>query len=168
MARALDPGRQRGPPGVEQPSRHAIPDKVQRLLRRALDVERDAEGAGIGDVVAERDRGVELGLADLRERAPLLDGLAVEPGHEQERQDVADAVRLEDDLVAPGSRSVGSLAVRAFVAARSPTARPSRSPIADATPSGPSHPPRGPGDPVDLGRRATPGQPCPALFANPS
>jgi hypothetical protein len=36
-----------------------------------------------------------LCLADARERAPFLHRLAVEPGDEQERQDVRDAIRLE-------------------------------------------------------------------------
>ena len=61
------------------------------------------------------------------ERAALLDRLAVEPGNEQERQDVRDAVGLEDDLVAAGLE-VGRVARRPrLLAARSPTARPSMS-----------------------------------------
>src|SRR6185369_15749195 len=92
MAGALDAGRPRRPTGVEQPTGHPVADEFEWSLRRSLDVERHAEGARIGDVIAERDRPVELRLSEPGERPPLLDRLAVEPGDEQERQDVRDAI----------------------------------------------------------------------------
>ena len=161
VAGALDAGDLGRPPGLEESPRDAVPHQIERSLRRALDVERDAERAGVRDVVAERDRPVELGLAHARERAPLLDRLAVEPGHEQERQDVGDAVGLEDDLVAAGLeiRRVarrpgflgGPIADGAAVEVADPDRRAAARPVGGW----------GSCDPIDLGGRPTPAQPLP-------
>src|SRR4029079_18415288 len=67
MAGTRDIRRLRGPPRVQQGAGDAIADEVEGLLRRALDVERDAEGVRVGHVLAEVDRRVELRLADGRE-----------------------------------------------------------------------------------------------------
>ena len=117
------------PAGVEEPRRDAVPNEIERPLRRSLDVERDADRARVGDVVAERDRAIELRLADAGERPAFLDGLAIEAEDQEERQDVRDAVGLEDDLVA-ARLEIGRVArrVAGLRAARAPTAAPSRSP----------------------------------------
>ena len=74
-------------------------DEHQALARRALVVVAEPDDERIVD---ERDRRIELVLAEPHERAPLVDRLAVEPGRGEALEDVGDGRRLEHDLVVTG------------------------------------------------------------------
>jgi hypothetical protein len=52
---------------VEQAAGDPVADEIERPLRRPFDVERHAERPRIGDIVAQRQRAIELGLADVSE-----------------------------------------------------------------------------------------------------
>src|SRR5262245_8730796 len=95
VARADRPaaGRVGRPTRMQDRPRYASLDEVDPAPRRALDVEPQADQTRVGDVVAKRDRAVELLLAEADERAPFLDGLGVEAVDEQEREQVRDRSR---------------------------------------------------------------------------
>ena len=57
-----------------------VGDEVDAALGRALGVERGPEGPRVGGVIPDGDRGVELLLTKMDERASFGVGLGVEPG----------------------------------------------------------------------------------------
>ena len=74
--------------------------EVVKYLESVGDADRRPTSQPIG--AAERDRLVELLLPDLRERSALLHRAAVEAVDLQEREDVDDARRRENDFVRSG------------------------------------------------------------------
>ena len=140
--RAIGPHRERHVDGVAGRSSRAGLGRDAAVVgerhgRAAVD-ERPGAGAGVPSssyaepdrerVVDERDRGIELVLADPYERAPLVDRLAVEPGDGEASR----GCRRPRSARAPprsgrAAARPGRPHARALAAARAPSAAPSSS-----------------------------------------
>ena len=88
--------------------RHAVADQVHALANDALEVDRTRQSQRVGAVVPDRDVVPHDLLAELHERATLLEREAAEADVGEVLHEPTDGVLLEDDLVLAGLELLGA------------------------------------------------------------